>query len=107
MTESSIFCVLGLGLDRLRGQCPHHFLRWCPQWLLGQQLLWLLLQGDAHVSLEELKAPQSLAAAQEVAGAHGTGQCWLPEDTQAEVRAEVTAERGQWGQGLASGLFFF
>lgn len=83
MTESCIFSVLGLGLDSLGGQCPHRFLRRCPPWPLGQQLPWLLLRGASYVSLEEPKAPQTLAAAQKVAGAHGTGQGWLPEDTQA------------------------
>lgn len=83
MTENCIFSVLGLGLDSLGGQRAHRFLRRCPPWPLGQQFPWLLLQGASHVSLEEPKAPQTLAAAQKVAGAHGAGQGWLPEDTQA------------------------
>lgn len=79
VTRNSIFSVLGLGLDSLGGRCPQ----------------WLLLRGASHVSLEEPKSPQTLAAAQKVAGAHGAGQLGLPEETQAQVRAEVTTERGQ------------
>lgn len=50
------------------------------------------------MSLEEPKCPKALAAAQKVVGAHGAGQCWLPGETQAQVRAEGTPEQGPWGQ---------
>lgn len=90
MTGSSIFSVLEPGLGSLGG--------WCPQWLL---------RGASPASLEEPTSPQTLVAAQKVAGAHGAGQCRLPEETQAQVRAAATTKRGPGGQGLASGLCFF
>lgn len=95
MARNSIFSVLRLGLDSLGGQCLHRFLGRCPQWLLKQWLPRLLLRGAPHMSLEEPKPPQALAAAQKVAGAHGAGECWLPAETQAQIRAEVTTEQGQ------------
>lgn len=61
---SSIFSVLGPGLGSLGG--------WCPQWLL---------RGASPTSLEEPTSPQTLAAAQKVAGVHGAGQRRLPEET--------------------------
>lgn len=90
MTGSSIFSVLGPGLGSLGG--------WCPQWLL---------RGASPASLEEPTPPQTLAAAQKVAGARGAGQRRLPEETQAQVRAAGIAEQGPGSQGLASGLCFF
>lgn len=71
----------------------------CPQWLLRQRLPWLLLRGASHRSLEEPQPPQALAAAQKVAGAQGAGQRWLPEETQAHVRAEVTTEMASVARG--------
>lgn len=93
MARNSIFSVLRLGLDSLGGQCPHRFLGRCPQWLLKQWLPRLLLRGAPHMSLEEPKPPQALAAAQKVAGAHGAGECWLPAETQAQI--------DPWTQALA------
>lgn len=82
MTGSSIFSVLGPGLGSLGG--------WCPQWLL---------RGASPASLEEPTPPQTLAAAQKVAGARGAGQRRLPEETQAQVRAAAIAEQGPGGPG--------
>lgn len=77
VTGSGIFGVLGPGLCGLGGWCPRR-----------------LLRGASPASLEEPASPQTLAAAQEVAGAHGAGQRRLSEETQAQDRAAVATEQG-------------
>jgi hypothetical protein len=76
VTRNGVFSVLGPGLDSLRGQHPHCFLRWDPLCVLRQWFPRLLLR----VFLEEPKPPQALATAQKAAGARGAGQPRLPEE---------------------------
>lgn len=53
-------------------------------------------RGAPRGSAEDPQAPQSLAAAEQVAGARGAVPRWLPAETGGRVRAEAAADGGLW-----------